>query len=80
MDRAETLTWIEDVLDALDQSEIIEMINEAIVANVTTPEFFETIDSEMDRYKAAGDAQTAERLRGIAATIASVRQNRKENL
>jgi len=80
MNRAETLVWIEDVLDALDQSEVIEMIKEAIMADEATPEFFETIDAELERYKAEGDQQTANHLTRIAATIASVRQNRKENL
>jgi flagellar biosynthesis regulator FlbT len=80
MNREETLTWIEDVLDALDKSEVIAMINEAIDANQASPEFFEALDSERERYKAEGDLRTSQQLTEIAATIASVRQNRKEKL
>ena len=80
MNREETLAWIEDILDALDQSEVIEIIKETIAADQTSAKFFETLDSEMERYKAEGDVETARRLTEIASTIASVRQNRKENL
>jgi hypothetical protein len=43
-------------------------------------EFFETIGSETERYRAENDPETAERLTGIARAIAGVRQNRAENL
>ena len=80
MNRTETLAWIDDILDALDQHEVIAIIKETIEADQASVEFFETIDDEMERYKADGDLETARRLTEIAATIASVRQNRKENL
>lgn len=80
MNRAETLAWIDDILDALDQHEVIAIINETIEADEATAEFFETLDAETERYRAEGDIETAERLQAIARTVASVRQNRKENL
>jgi len=80
MNRAETLAWIDDVLDALDQREVMAMIKETIESDEATAEFFETLDAETERYKAEGDIEIAERLLAIARTIASVRQNRKENL
>jgi len=80
MNREETLAWIEDVLDALDKFEVIEMVNELIDADQAGAEFFETLDAESERYKVKGDGKTAERLMEIARTVASVRQNRKENL
>ena len=80
MTHEETLDWIEHVLGAFDQSEIIEIIKETIAADKADAQFFETLDSEMERYKAAGDLDTANHLKSIAATVASVRQNRKENL
>lgn len=80
MNRTETLAWIDDVLDALDQYEVIEMIKETIAADRADAEFFETLDSELERYRAEDDLKTAQRLTEIAATVASVRQNRKENL
>lgn len=80
MNRAETLDWIEDILDALDQHEVIAIINETIAADEATAEFFETLDTETERHRAEGDLETAEQLQAIARTVASVRQNRKENL
>ncbi len=80
MNREETLAWIEDVMGALDQFEVMEIIEETIAAGEVTAEFFETIAAETERLKAAGDAQTYNRLLEIARTIAIVRQNRKENL
>ena len=43
-------------------------------------EFFETISNETERHETEGDAETAKRLTQIARAIASVRQNRAENL
>ncbi len=80
MNRAETLAWIEDVLDALDKSEVIEIIEETIAEGGVTPEFFETLDTETERLKLAGEHQTYNRLLEIARTVAIARQNRKENL
>lgn len=80
MNREETLAWIEDVLDALDQYEVMDMITETIDNGQATAEFFETVDAETERAKAAGEADRAERLHEIARTIALIRQNRKENL
>ncbi|MEM7031378.1 MAG: hypothetical protein AAF629_17585 [Chloroflexota bacterium] len=80
MNKEEALDWIDMVLDALDQSEVIEIIKETIAADQAGGEFFETLDQESERYKKEGDAETAERLTRIAATVASVRQNRKEYL
>ena len=80
MNRDETLEWIEMVLDALDQSEVIEMIKETIATDKASAEFFATLDAESEKYKAEGDAETGQRLVRIAATVASVRQNRKEYL
>ena len=80
MNPEETLIWIEDILDALDQSEMIEIINETIAAGDVSTEFFETLEVETDRLKAEGDRKTYERLQEIARTVAIVRQNRKESL
>ncbi len=80
MNREETLAWIEDVMDALDKSEVIEIIEETIADGGVTPEFFETLDTETERLKRAGDHQRYNRLLEIARTVAIARQNRKENL
>lgn len=80
MNHEETLAWIEDILDALDQSEIIEIIEETISDGLVSPEFFETLDAETERLKAAGDHTRYNRLLEIARTVAIARQNRKENL
>ncbi len=80
MNRAETLAWIEDVMDALDKSEVIEIIEETIAEGGVTPEFFETLDAETERLKSAGEHQRYNRLLEIARTVAIARQNRKENL
>jgi hypothetical protein len=78
MNREETLEWIDLILDSLDQHEMMAIINESI--GRFDGEFFETISSETDRYKAKNDHETADRLTQIARAIASVRQNRAENL
>ena len=78
MNRTETLEWIDLVLGALDQHEVMAIIRES--AGEFDGEFFETINSETERYTAANDPDTAERLTKIARAIASVRQNRAENL
>jgi hypothetical protein len=43
-------------------------------------EFFETINSELERYTSEGDQASTDRLTEIARTIAALRQNRSENL
>jgi hypothetical protein len=78
MNRQETLEWIDLILDSLDQHEMMAIIKES--AGKFDGEFFETIGSEAERYRAANDRETAERLTVIARAIASVRQNRAENL
>ncbi|MCG3208081.1 MAG: hypothetical protein FOGNACKC_01682 [Anaerolineae bacterium] len=78
MTRDETLKWIDLILDSLDKHEMMAIINEN--RDNFDGEFFETISSETDRYKAENDHKTAERLTSIARAIASVRQNRAENL
>ncbi|MBN1992785.1 MAG: hypothetical protein JW953_08755 [Anaerolineae bacterium] len=78
MNRAETLAWIDLILDSLDNSEMMAIINES--AAEFDGEFFETMDSETQRYLAQNDAATADRLTAIARAIAVVRQNRAENL
>lgn len=78
MNREETLEWIDLILGSLDDSEMMAIINES--QGQFDGEFFETIDSEMERYKAENDPQTAKRLNRIARAIASVKQNRYENL
>ena len=80
MNREETLAWIEDVLDALDQSEVIEIIEATISDGLVSDEFFETLDAETERLKNAGDRHRYDRLLEIARTVAIARQNRKENL
>lgn len=80
MNREETLVWIEDVLDALDQSEVIEIIEATISGGHVSPEFFETLDAETERLKAEGNRRRYDRLLEIARTVAIARQNRKENL
>ncbi len=80
MNRAETLAWIEDVMDALDQSEVIEIIEATISDGLVSDEFFETLDAETERLKAEGDHRQYDRLLEIARTVAIARQNRKENL
>lgn len=78
MNREETLEWIDLILDSLDQSEMMAIINES--RNQFDGEFFETVNSELERYKAENNHETADRLNMIARAIASVRQNRAENL
>jgi hypothetical protein len=78
MNREETLAWIEVVLDSLDDQEMMAIIRES--ADQFDGEFFATMESETERYKANNDAATADRLHAIARAIAVVRQNRAENL
>jgi hypothetical protein len=78
MNRAETLEWIDLILDSLDQHEMMAIIRES--ADQFDGEFFETINSETERYIAANDQATADHLTSIARAIAVVRQNRAENL
>lgn len=78
MTRAETLAWIDIILDSLDAQEMMTIIRES--ADKFDGEFFATIDSETERYAAENDQETANRLTEIARAIAVVRQNRAENL
>ncbi len=78
MNRAETLEWIDLILDSLDDHEMMALIRES--ANNFDGEFFETINSETERYAAENDRATADRLNAIARAIAVVRKNRAENL
>jgi hypothetical protein len=78
MNREETLEWIDLILDSLDKHEMMAIINES--RNQFDGEFFETISSETERYRTENDNRTADRLTSIARAIASVRQNRAENL
>jgi hypothetical protein len=78
MNRAETLDWIDLILDSLDDHEMMAIIRES--ANDFDGEFFETINSETERYAAENDQATADRLTAIARAIAVVRKNRAENL
>jgi hypothetical protein len=78
MNRAETLEWIDLILDSLDDHEMMAIIRES--ANDFDGEFFETINSETERYAAENDQATADRLTAIARAIAVVRKNRAENL
>lgn len=80
MNRAETLAWIEDIMGAIDQFEVMEIIRDTIASGGVSPEFFETLEAETDRLKASGDVKTYDRLLEIARTVAIVRQNRKEKL
>jgi hypothetical protein len=78
MTRAETLEWIDLILDSLDKHEMMAIIRESL--DEFDGEFFETISSETERYTAANDSVTADRLTSIARSIAALRQNRAENL
>jgi hypothetical protein len=78
MTREETLEWIDLILDSLDKHEMMAIINES--RDQFDGEFFETVSSETERYKAENNRETADRLTAIARAIASVRQNRSENL
>lgn len=78
MNREETLEWIDLVLGALDKHEVMAIIRES--ADQFDGEFFATINSETERLQAESKHDTAERLTRIARAIASVRQNRAENL
>ena len=78
MNKEETLEWIDLILDSLDQHEMMAIIRESV--GQFDGEFFETISAETERYEAEGNEETAEQLTKIARAIASVRQNRTENL
>jgi hypothetical protein len=78
MNRAETLEWIDLILDSMGRHETMAMINESI--NDFDGEFFETINNELERYTSEGNQAAADRLTEIARTIAALRQNRSENL
>ena len=78
MNREETLAWIDVVLDSLDDQEMMAVIRES--AGQFDGEFFATMESETERYKADNDTATADQLHAIARAIAVVRQNRAENL
>ena len=78
MTREETLQWIDLILDSLDKHEMMAIIKES--SGDFDGDFFETISSETERYEAEGNQETANRLTSIARAIASVRQNRTENL
>jgi len=78
MNREETLEWIDLILGSLDKHETMAIINES--RDQFDGEFFETVNSETERYQAENDHETAEKLTRIARAIASVRQNRAENL
>lgn len=80
MKREEIIVWIEDIMDALDKSEMIEIINETIVTGQVDEMFFQVLDEETTRYQQAGDMENYEKLLEIARTVAIVRQNRKEQL
>jgi hypothetical protein len=78
MNRDETLAWIDLILDSLDDHEMMAIIRES--STDFDGEFFETINSETERYAAENEPATAERLTAIARAIAVVRKNRAENL
>lgn len=78
MNKAETLEWIDLILDSLDDHEMMAIIKES--TGKFDGEFFETIRSETERYAAENDRATVDRLTAIARAIAVVRQNRAENL
>ena len=78
MNRAETLEWIDLIMDAIDRHDMMAMINES--RDDFDGEFFETINSEVARYDAEDNQAAAERLTEIARTIAALRQNRVERL
>ena len=78
MTKPETLEWIEVILDSLDEYEIMTLIKES--AGQFDGEFFGTMGEEIARYKDEGQTATSDRLERIARAIASVRQNRAENL
>jgi hypothetical protein len=78
MNRAETLEWIDLILDAMGRHETMAMIKESI--DDFDGEFFKTLNSELERYASEGDQASADRLTEIARTVAALRQNRSENL
>jgi hypothetical protein len=78
MNRQETLEWIELVLDSTDRHEMMAIISESI--DEFDGEFFETINSETNRYQIEKNLGQANRLTEIARSIAALRQNRNENL
>lgn len=78
MNKQETLEWIDLVLDSIDRHDMMAMIRESM--GDFDGEFFETINSEVERYQAQNDRATADRLTEVARTIAALRQNRTERL
>jgi hypothetical protein len=76
MNREESLEWIDLALGAIDRHDMMALINES--RDEFDGEFFETINSEVDRYKAESNQAKADRLTEIARTIAALRQNRIE--
>ncbi|RME78760.1 MAG: hypothetical protein D6784_02045 [Chloroflexi bacterium] len=78
MNREETLEWLDLILDATDRHEMMAIIRDSL--GDFGGEFFETIDQEVSRYQAQNDQATADRLLEIARAVASLRQNRSENL
>ena len=78
MNKQETLDWIDFILDSLDQHEMMAIIRES--TGQFDGEYVETSSRETERYAAENDYETAKQLTKIARAIASVRQNRAENL
>ncbi len=78
MTREETIEWLDLILDALDRHDMMAMIKESL--NDFDGQFFETINSEIERYTEKNDKATATRLQEVARTIAALRQNRSEKL
>ncbi len=78
MNREETLAWIDIILDTIDRQDMLAIIKES--REDFDGQFFETIDSEVQRYKAEGNQAAAERLSRVARTAAALRQNLIENL
>lgn len=78
MTRDETLAWIDIALDSMGRHDLMALIQESMAD--FDGEFFPTMDSEIERYTAANDQATADRLSDIARTIAAIRQNRSEKL
>lgn len=78
MNRQETLEWIDIILDSFDDREMMAIINES--AGQFDGEFFDTVSQEIKRYEQINETDTAQRLERVARAIASVRQNRAENL
>lgn len=78
MNREETLEWIDLILNSVDRYDMMAVIEESL--DNVDEEFFETVNSEVERYTAENDQTKANRLTEVARTIAALRQNRIENL